>query len=270
MSSSELAVCERCKLNYNVAVCEPTVCTKRAVEGNGVTDYPVINFDEQALADLTVKVQESLKGSKIKPGGGAFYRFVKRTVDIVASALLITISAIPVGIIAGMIYLEDKGNPIFVQKRLTKDGKVFNMYKLRSMCVDAEAKFKDVQKINKTGGIAFKNENDPRVTKIGKFIRKTSIDELPQLFNVLKGDMSFIGPRPPLPREVYLYDDYTMQRLMVKGGLACYCQCSGRSNMSFEQWMDTDIKYIQERSLWVDVKMCLKTVKAIFTKNGAH
>ena len=194
----------------------------------GITEYPVLDFDERALDLLSSGVKETLKSSKVKVAGGKGYEFLKRLFDIVVSFTALLVLAIPLLIIALIIFLGDKGNPIFSQVRLTKEGKPFRMYKLRSMCVDAEAKFAEVQKENKSDGLAFKSDDDPRITKIGKFIRKTSIDELPQLFNVLKGDMSIIGPRPPLPREVVLYTPHHMDRLLVKGGLSCICQTEGR------------------------------------------
>lgn len=237
---------------------------------NGVKDYPVINFDDKALEKLSDSVKKALSSSQIKPGGGRFYRAAKRTMDIVCSLGGITVLAIPMGVVSLMIYLEDKGNPIFAQTRITKDGKTFRMYKFRSMCVDAEARFAEVQKTNQCDGLAFKMDNDPRVTKIGKFIRKTSIDELPQLFNVLKGDMSIIGPRPPLPREVNLYSPHQMQRLLVKGGLACYCQCNGRSDMPFDEWVESDLEYIENRSMKSDLGLIAKTVKVVLERKGAR
>lgn len=130
---------------------------------------------------------------------------MKRLFDIVVSSLGLILLAIPMGVVALVIYLDDKGSPIFSQARLTENGKVFRMHKFRSMCVDAEKKFAEVQKENETDGLAFKSENDPRITKIGRFIRKASIDELPQLWDVFCGHMSIIGPRPPLPRGCPLY-----------------------------------------------------------------
>ena len=205
----------------------------------------------------------------MKVAGGKGYEFLKRLFDIVVSFTALLVLAIPLLIIALIIFLGDKGNPIFSQVRLTKEGKPFRMYKLRSMCVDAEAKFAEVQKENKSDGLAFKSDDDPRITKIGKFIRKTSIDELPQLFNVLKGDMSIIGPRPPLPREVVLYTPHHMDRLLVKGGLSCICQTEGRSDMPFEEWVDSDIKYIENRSVGFDLKLMYKTVSAVLLRKGA-
>ena len=143
------------------------------------------------------------------------------------------------------------------------------MYKLRSMCLDAGEKFAQIQVENKSDGLAFKSDDDPRITRIGRFIRKTSIDELPQFWNVLKGDMSIIGPRPPLPREVVLYTPEQMDRLLVKGGLSCICQTEGRSDMPFDEWVESDIRYISSRSTGLDIKLLFKTILAVILRKGA-
>lgn len=219
---------------------------------------------------LSEGVSETLRSSKTIPNGGLGYRLIKRTLDILLSAAALLILAIPMAVVAGIIFLQDHGSPIFSQARLTKNGKVFRMYKFRSMCMDAEKRFAEVQKENETDGLAFKSENDPRITKVGHFIRKTSIDELPQLWNVLKGDMSIIGPRPPLPREVVLYTPHQMERLLVKGGLACICQAEGRSDMEFDKWVESDIRYIKKRSLGLDIKIFFQTIGAVILKKGAR
>ncbi len=136
------------------------------------------------------------------------------------------------------------------------------------MCMGAERMLKSLQDKNEADGLAFKMSDDPRVTKIGKFIRKTSIDELPQLWDIFVGNMSIVGPRPPLGNEVYYYNDYQMQRLLVKPGLTCYWQCMGRNDISFDEWMELDIKYINERSLWVDMKIVLMTIPAVLCHKG--
>ena len=235
----------------------------------GVTDYPILDFDERALRLLNESVKITLKNSRVKPAGGKTYETVKRLFDIVASAFALTVLAVPIGVIALIIYIDDKGNPFFSQVRLTKDGTPFKMYKLRSMCVDAEKRFAEVQKENQSDGIAFKSDHDPRVTKIGDFLRRSSIDELPQLLNVLKGDMSIIGPRPPLPREVVLYTPEQIDRLLVKGGLSCICQTEGRSDMAFDKWVRGDIRYIKTRSFALDLKLMFKTVVAVVKRKGA-
>lgn len=236
---------------------------------NGETNYPILEFDNHALELLSQGVRETLKYSKIKPRGGAGYRICKRGMDIVLSAIALLILLIPMAVIALLVFVHDGENPFFSQVRLTENGKVFHMYKFRSMCVDAEAKFAEIQKHNETDGLAFKNSNDPRVTKIGGFLRKTSLDELPQLWNILKGDMSIIGPRPPLPREVVLYTPEHMNRLLVRSGLSCIAQCEGRSDVEFERWIESDVEYIETRSIWNDIKLIFRTIGAVLKKNGA-
>ncbi len=198
------------------------------------------------------------------------YDFFKRFFDIFFSLL----AMIPFGIVylavAIAIKREDGGNVIYGSTRLTKDGRPFTMYKFRSMCPNAENMKAELMDQNEMTGPAFKMENDPRITKVGKFIRKTSIDELPQLLNILKGDMAIIGPRPPLPEEVAQYTPYQMHRLDVKTGLACYHECMGRSDdHDFDAWVESDLKYIRERSLWTDLKVIFMTVKVVLTGKGA-
>ena len=137
------------------------------------------------------------------------------------------------------------------------------------MRVGSERMKKELLDQNEMDGPTFKMENDPRITKVGAFIRKTSIDELPQLWNILKGDMSIVGPRPPLGHEVMQYDEYAMRRLAVKPGLTCYWQCSGRNNIGFDEWMRLDNKYIDDRGIWTDIKMIFMTIPAVVKNDGA-
>lgn len=198
------------------------------------------------------------------------YLFIKRIFDIICSGIAIIILS-PIMIITAIaIMIESPGNPIFVQDRVGRNGKIFKMYKFRSMCIDAEERLKKLKEKNEVDGPVFKMKNDPRITKVGRFIRKYSIDELMQLFNVFKGDMSVIGPRPALPKEVAEYDDLAKLRLKVKPGLSCYWQVMGRSNLSFSEWMELDIKYINEMSFWTDIKIVLLTILAIFKGDGAY
>lgn len=199
-----------------------------------------------------------------------WYLLIKRVQDIVLSLLALIILFPIMLIVAILIYIDDpKGSPIFSQIRCGKNGKQFKFYKFRSMCVDAEYKLQELLKNNEMDGPAFKMKNDPRITRIGKFIRKTSIDELPQLFNILKGDMSIVGPRPALVREVEQYTSYQKQRLLVNPGLTCYWQIQPhRNNISFDKWVDLDIKYIKEQSFIVDWKIIFKTVEAVLRGYG--
>ena len=173
-------------------------------------------------------------------------------------------------VIAILIYLEDKGPVIYSQTRIGKDGRAFKLYKFRSMCVDADEKLKDLQELNERDGPVFKIKNDPRVTKVGKFIRKTCIDELPQLVNIIKGDMSIVGPRPPLPNEVEQYNSYQKQRLLVVPGLTCYWQIQKGEETTFDEWVELDLKYIKERSILLDFRLILLTFKVILSGKGAE
>ena len=198
------------------------------------------------------------------------YRAIKRFIDIMG-ALFGIIFLGPVMLAAAIaIHIDSKGAAIFAQKRVGRNGQPFNMYKFRSMVTNAEELLEKLKEKNEMSGPMFKMKDDPRVTKVGRFIRKTSIDELPQLFNVLKGDMSLVGPRPNLPREVSRFSKYHRQKLQVKPGLTCYWQVMGRNEIDFEDWMELDLKYIRERSLWVDIKLIVKTFFVLFGDKNAR
>lgn len=197
------------------------------------------------------------------------YNATKRLIDILLSLLgLIIVSPIML-IVAILIKLESTGPVIFSQKRVGLNGKEFNMLKFRSMVQNAEELKEKLQKQNEMSGPMFKMKEDPRVTKVGKFIRKTSIDELPQLINVLKGEMSLVGPRPSLPKEVAKFEPWMLERLNVKPGLTCYWQVSGRNNIDFEDWMKLDIKYVKDRNLVLDIKLIFKTFFVLFGDKNA-
>ena len=198
------------------------------------------------------------------------FLILKRISDIILSVLGLIILS-PVFLITSLVvFLEcPKCNPIFTQDRVGKNGKHFRFYKFRSMVPDAEDKLCDLLEYNEMEGHAFKIKDDPRITKVGKFLRKTSIDELPQLFNVLKGDMSLVGPRPPLPREVENYNEYELQRLLVTPGITCYWQTNtNRNDMTFSEWLELDLDYIEHRSLKTDFGIILSTFVAVFRMKG--
>ena len=198
------------------------------------------------------------------------YEICKRTIDIIGAGLgLILLSPI-IAVVAWAVKVTSKGPVFFSQKRVGKNGELFEMYKFRSMVVNAEELKENLEEQNEMSGPMFKIKDDPRVTKVGKFIRKTSIDELPQLWNVLKGDMSLVGPRPSLPKEVEQFDNWMFKRLSVRPGLTCYWQVSGRNNIDFEDWMKLDIKYVEQRNLWIDIKLIFKTVFVLFGDKNAH
>ena len=213
-------------------------------------------------SDLTL----SSIGSKEKP----FYSFIKRTFDIIFSFVFLIVLFIPFLIIALIIFIDDpKGSPFYVSERIGRRGKPFKMFKLRSMIIGAEDMLDSMMKDNEKDGPAFKMHDDPRVTKIGHFIRKTSIDELPQLLNVLLGDMSVVGPRPPIMKEVVQYSREDLKRLLVKPGLTCIWQTrKKRDDVPFREWVAMDVEYIQKRSVFMDLKLIFKTVLVMFSKEG--
>ncbi|WP_353949385.1 sugar transferase [Sporolactobacillus sp. Y61] len=200
-----------------------------------------------------------------------FYLFFKRVMDIFG-ALIGLILLSPVFLIVALaIKLEDpKGRIIFKQIRVGKNGKTFYIYKFRSMVTNAEQLLVKLLEKNDTNGAMFKMKNDPRVTRIGRFIRRTSIDELPQLVNVLRGDMSLVGPRPPLPREVIDYSEYDKQRLIVRPGCTGLWQVSGRSDLGFKDMVQLDLTYIQNRSIWTDIKIIFKTLGVMVESKHAY
>nr|WP_255293416.1 sugar transferase [Priestia aryabhattai] len=200
-----------------------------------------------------------------------FYRCGKRIIDVLGALIGLIILSWLFIIVIIAIKLEEPKSPIFfMQERIGKDGKSFGMFKFRSMVIDAENKLKELLEHNEIEGAMFKMKNDPRITKVGKLIRKTSIDELPQLWNVLKGDMSLVGPRPPLLREVLEYNDYDKLRLLVTPGCTGLWQVSGRSNTTFKEMVSLDLQYITERSLVYDIKILLKTVKVLIGSKDAY
>lgn len=198
------------------------------------------------------------------------YWAIRRTQDVLLSVAALLVLWPIMLVTAVVIYIDSPGaSPIFVQDRVGRDGKVFRFYKFRSMVPNAEAKLSEILEHNEMEGPAFKMKDDPRITRVGRFIRKTSIDELPQLLNILKGDMSIVGPRPPLPREVEQYDDYQRQRLLVTPGLTCYWQIQPhRNDLSFDEWLELDLKYIKESSFVNDWKIILGTFGAVLGMNG--
>lgn len=201
---------------------------------------------------------------------GIMYNFIKRVIDIFASLFgLIALSPLMI-IVAILIKKESKGPSVFKQVRVGKNQKTFVMYKFRSMIDNAEELKDKLKDKNEMSGPMFKIEKDPRITKIGKILRKTSIDELPQLLNVLKGDMSLVGPRPSLASEVIEFDDWMLRRLDVKPGLTCYWQVFGRNDIDFQEWMKLDVEYVNERSTLVDIKLIFRTVFLLFGDKHAR
>lgn len=198
------------------------------------------------------------------------YEIIKRCFDIVVSFVGLVVLFVPMLIVSLIIYIDSPGAaPIYVQRRVGKNGKTFKFYKFRSMIPDAEKMLDSLMDKNEIVGPAFKIKNDPRITRFGRFIRRSSIDELPQLWNVLKGDMSLVGPRPPIEREVMQYNEYQKQRLLVTPGITCLWQIKPkRNNLNFDEWLELDLKYIQERNFWLDIKIIIKTFGAVCGLEG--
>ncbi|RYM05483.1 sugar transferase [Sporolactobacillus sp. THM7-7] len=209
------------------------------------------------------KLNEKIKQQKV-------YLFTKRFMDIIGALIGLLLLSPAFLVIALLIKLDDpKGKVIFKQVRVGKNGKTFEIYKFRSMVSNAEQLLNKLLGKNETTGAMFKMKDDPRVTRIGHILRKTSLDELPQLINVLRGEMSLVGPRPPLPREVEKYTDYDKQRLLVKPGCTGLWQVSGRSNVGFNEMVELDLKYINERSIVLDVKLIFKTFTLLLGSKNA-
>ncbi|MBP1870218.1 exopolysaccharide biosynthesis polyprenyl glycosylphosphotransferase [Clostridium tertium] len=227
-----------------------------------------INFKgwDLIMERLQIEEQEIIQ---IERKENILYEVSKRALDVIASFLGLVILSPILLIVAILIKLESKGPAIFSQSRIGLNGKEFKMYKFRSMVQNAEELKEKLAKQNEMSGPMFKMKNDPRITKVGKFIRKTSIDELPQLLNVLKGDMTLVGPRPSLPREVEKFESWMLKRLEVKPGLTCYWQVSGRNNIDFYEWMKLDLKYANDMNFWLDIKLIFKTVAVLFGDKNA-
>ena len=219
---------------------------------------------EEEKQTLTILDRDEVLGRRKR------YWIIRRGQDIFLSVLALLLLWPLMLVTAVVICLDSPGaSPIFVQERVGRDGKTFRFYKFRSMIPNAEAKLDELLQYNEMEGPAFKMKDDPRITRVGRFIRKTSIDELPQLFNILKGDMSIVGPRPALPREVAQYNAYQRQRLYVTPGLTCYWQIQPhRNDLSFDEWMELDLKYIKDSSVVNDWKIILKTFGAVLGMNG--
>lgn len=194
----------------------------------------------------------------------------KRMFDMVVSFLLVLFFSPLLLIIALLIKWTSPGPMLFNQVRMGLNGRKFNMYKFRSMYQDAENQLEALKASNEMSGPVFKIANDPRVTPVGRFIRKFSIDELPQLFNVLKGDMSLVGPRPPIYKEVLEYQRKHRRRLSMRPGITCIWQVSGRNDIDFEEWMKLDLEYIDNWSFWLDLKILFKTIPSVLMGKGAH
>jgi lipopolysaccharide/colanic/teichoic acid biosynthesis glycosyltransferase len=198
------------------------------------------------------------------------WQVTKRVIDVVVSVVVLTVTA-PIVLIAMVgIFLVSGGSPIFTQERVGRNGQLFRMYKLRTMVRGAHLLHADMRPYSEVDGPVFKMRDDPRLHALGAFLRRTSIDEIPNFINVLRGEMAAVGPRPPLPSEVADYDDFARARLDVKPGVTCLWQISGRSEISFDEWMALDNAYIESWSPLMDLVVIARTIPAVFRGTGAH
>jgi lipopolysaccharide/colanic/teichoic acid biosynthesis glycosyltransferase len=204
------------------------------------------------------------------PARPGWYHPAKRTIDIALSLAILTVTAPVVAAAMIGIVVVSGGNPLFRQQRVGRGARCFRMWKLRTMVRDAHAMLPELRKFNEADGPVFKMRDDPRLHALGAFLRRTSIDELPNFVNVLTGEMSIVGPRPPLPEEVAHYDEYALRRLVVKPGVTCLWQISGRSHLAFEEWMALDNAYIDAWSPGGDLAIVARTIPAVLRGVGAH
>lgn len=229
-------------------------------------EQPRFQVSPERLARRKLVDRENMRA--VYEAKSPVFKVVKRAADVALSGLaLVALSPIMLG--AAIAIMVEDGRPvIYAAPREGKDGKPFKMYKFRSMYRDAESKLQELLAQNEQTGPAFKIKDDPRITKVGNFIRKTSIDELPQLVNIIAGDMSIVGPRAI--QKTQEYTPHEAQRLVVQPGLSCYWQISGRSNVSWEDWVELDLDYIQDMSIWTDIKIIAKTFGVVFKGTGSY
>ncbi len=228
---------------------------------------PIIDRDPKMIAVASADQLECCRELRPHP---VSYAMAKRLLDIVGSLILLLLLAPIFLVIALAVKITSPGPVFYKSTRVGLCGKKFQFIKFRSMRVGADKQLQQLLQNNEKDGPIFKMKEDPRITPVGRFIRKYSLDELPQLYSVFTGEMSLVGPRPPIPHEVEQYDDLTMTRLSVKPGISCYWQIMGRSNLSFEEWMELDRKYIREMSFWTDLKILLKTPYSVIKGDGAY
>jgi exopolysaccharide biosynthesis polyprenyl glycosylphosphotransferase len=201
---------------------------------------------------------------------GLYLRIGKRASDVVGALFALVVLSPVVALLALLIKLESRGPVFYRSTRIGRGGRAFTFYKLRSMMKDADRHRSHIAHLNEADGPVFKIANDPRITRVGRFLRSTSLDEIPQFYNVLIGDMSMVGPRPPIPNEVSQYEPWQLRRLDVRPGLTCLWQISGRSRIGFQEWMRLDLEYIRHQSFAMDVKILLRTIPAVLSREGAY
>lgn len=227
------------------------VATPRVATQPGVASVEVVPFETPAPNTL-------------------YLRFGKRAFDVLASSLALVLLSPVIAVLAVLVKASSPGPIFYRSTRVGRGGRPFTFYKLRSMVKDADLKRRNLAHMNEADGPVFKIARDPRITGIGRFMRSTSLDEVPQFWNILKGDMSLVGPRPPIPEEVAQYEPWQLRRLDVLPGLTCLWQISGRSRIGFQEWMRLDLEYIRHQSFRLDLKILLRTIPAVLSREGAY
>jgi lipopolysaccharide/colanic/teichoic acid biosynthesis glycosyltransferase len=229
-----------------------------------VIDLRTMEQPKEGPARSYLRADEGILGAPL------WERQIKRFVDIATSVFFLIVFSPILLLAAAAVKLTSPGPLFYIQERVGKGGKVFRFAKFRSMLDGAHTQLDDLRHLNEVDGPVFKMKDDPRITPVGRFMRKYSIDELPQLVHVLTGTMSLVGPRPPIPAEVATYDEWHRQRLLVKPGITCIWQVSGRSDLDFETWVTLDIEYIRTWRPWLDFVILVKTIPAVLFAKGAY
>jgi exopolysaccharide biosynthesis polyprenyl glycosylphosphotransferase len=245
----------------SISQSEPILLTTE--RAHGIANFQPRTADEMRIATVLAPQIEVV-------ARGLFAERAKRLFDVFSALIAILLLAPLLTLAALAVKLTSDGPVLFSQMRVGKGGRLFRFYKFRSMVTDSETLKASLMTRNEKDGPIFKMQHDPRITPVGRFLRKYSIDELPQLLNVLNGDMSLVGPRPPVPAEVVQYEEWQLRRLSVAPGLTCIWQTSGRSRITFDEWMRMDLEYIDTWSFGLDLKLLLKTVKAVLVADGAY
>jgi len=223
-----------------------------------------------AMAPVTGYTAAAALPHVTPPETGPYLRFGKRTIDLIGALVALVVLSPVMLLVALIVKLGSRGPVFYRSSRIGKNGRPFTFLKFRSMVDGADRARTQLTHLNEVDGPVFKISRDPRVTRIGRLLRITSVDEIPQFFNVLKGDMSLVGPRPPIPEEVEQYEPWQLRRLDVKPGITCLWQISGRSTLSFREWMRLDLEYIKHRSFWLDLRILLRTIPAVLSREGAY
>ncbi|MDD3643646.1 MAG: sugar transferase [Candidatus Krumholzibacteria bacterium] len=231
-----------------------------------MTGYPELS---ELVAEPDSSIFDHLDAAE-SAGGRRGYEALKRIIDIAVASMILLLLFPVIPVVALLIKLDSPGPILFRQRRVGRDGKEFDFYKFRSMRLGAETVIGVLRPLSSVDGPVFKLKDDPRVTSVGRFLRRSSLDELPQLLNVLKGEMSIVGPRPNLPAEVSHYLPWQRRRLDVTPGITCFWQIAGRSHIGFQEWMRLDLEYIRKRSIATDIKILLKTIPAVIARKGAY